>query len=120
MEIVGQIQASSGVEIFGQTRSLVATALTIGALAMLITAFIDALRAPAPAFESAGKLTKNIWLIILGVAAAATFAIFDVLNILGIIAVVAGAVYLVDVRPAVRAAGGGRKRGPNEGPYGPW
>jgi hypothetical protein len=29
-------------------------------------------------------------------------------------------VYVVDVRPAVRQVGGGRRGSTNEGPYGPW
>lgn len=113
------MQAATAVEFFGQTRHLVAQVLWIAALALLITAFIDAVRMSAPAFQSAGKLTKNIWMIILGVGSAAIFA-FGVLNIFGIIAVVAGAVYMVDVRPAVRQGGGGQRRDSNEGPYGPW
>ena len=34
--------------------------------------------------------------------------------------VVAAAVYLVDVRPAVKQVGGGGSRGTHMGPYGPW
>lgn len=120
MDVVSQAQAVTAMEFFGQTRSMIAVVLTVAALALLATAFIDALRIPAPAFQSAGKLTKNIWLLILGVGLAASFAIFNALNFISIIAVVAGAVYMIDVRPAVRAAGGGRRRGSNEGPYGPW
>lgn len=107
------------IEIFGQSRSVVALVLTIAALGFVAYAFVDALRAPAPGYASAGKLTKNIWLIILGVALAVNFAIFNALSIFGIVGVVAAAVYMVDVRPAVQQ-GGGRRGGTNEGPYGPW
>ncbi len=104
-------------DIFGQFQSLVAFALYIGALGLAGYALIDAVRVPPQAFPSAGKLTKNIWLIILGVATAVIF-VLNPLNILGLAAVIAAAVYLVDVRPAVKQTGGGR--GANDGPYGPW
>jgi hypothetical protein len=41
------------------------------------------------------------------------------MNIFGLAAVVASAVYLVDVRPAVKQYRG-RRPGTSEGPYGPW
>jgi hypothetical protein len=41
------------------------------------------------------------------------------LGILSVLAVVAAAVYLTDVRPAVRGMRG-RGGGRNSGPYGPW
>lgn len=107
------------IEIFGQGHSLVAVVLTVAALGFVAYAFIDALRAPATSYTSAGKLTKNIWLLILGVALAANFAIFNALSIFGIVGVVAASVYMVDVRPAVQQ-GRGRRGGTNEGPYGPW
>ena len=43
-------------------------ALAIAAFVVEAWAFIDAIIRPAPAFVAAGKLTKPIWLIILGVA----------------------------------------------------
>ena len=42
--------------------------LAISAFVVEVWAFIDATRRPAPAFIAAGKLTKPLWLIILGVA----------------------------------------------------
>lgn len=104
-------------DIFGQFQSLVSFALFIGAIGLAGYALIDAVRVPQQAFPSAGKLTKNIWLIILGVATAVVF-VAGPLNILGLAAVIAAAVYLVDVRPAVKQIGGGRNA--NDGPYGPW
>jgi hypothetical protein len=103
---------------------------------LLIIAFVveawalfDALRQPAGAYTAAGKLTKQWWLIILGVANALGFAhavaplgafspITLLLGILPVAAFLAGAVYLADVRPAVREYRGGR--GGASGPYGPW
>lgn len=59
-------------------------------------AFIDATRRPAAAFVYAGKQTKQIWLVILGLALASTFVGFFTL-----IGLVAALVYLLDVRPAI-------------------
>ncbi|HYY10923.1 MAG TPA: DUF2516 family protein [Kineosporiaceae bacterium] len=99
--------------------------LAVGAFGLEVWAFVDALRHPANAYTSAGKLTKPLWLAILGVAAALGFlalplgggGVLSSLGFLALIAVVAAAVYLTDVRPAVRQT---RGRGGRSGPYGPW
>jgi len=77
--------------------------IDLGLLVLTGWALVDALTRPAPAFVAAGKLTKPIWLAILGVAlllclvgAARIFGLF------GAAVAVAAIVYLVDVRPAVR------------------
>ena len=97
--------------------------LSLAALVVEAWAFIDALRRPAGAFTAAGKQTKPIWLIILGVATVVglgyTFAAGGGIALLGflpIAAFVAAAIYLTDVRPKVSQFRGG----PNSGPYGPW
>jgi 4-amino-4-deoxy-L-arabinose transferase-like glycosyltransferase len=102
-------------------------ALAVGALALEAWALIDALRHPAGSYTAAGKLTKPIWLAILGVATALGVLALPFggggftspLGILSVLAVVAAAVYLTDVRPAVRGMRG-RGGGRNSGPYGPW
>ncbi|MFL5956102.1 MAG: DUF2516 family protein [Solirubrobacterales bacterium] len=102
--------------------------LSVFAFGVEAWALIDAFTQKSGAFVSAGKLTKPLWLIILAVAAALgllalTTAIaggpLGTFNLLSIVAVVAAAVYLTDVRPAVRQlrGRGGSGRG---GPYGPW
>lgn len=94
--------------------------LIIGVLMLGTQAFalVDATRQRTDAFTAAGKLTKPLWLTILGVAAAiGVIFIFAPFHFVALIAFVAAAVYLVDVRPAVRAITG---RGGNNGPYGPW
>lgn len=93
--------------------------LTLGGLGVMIFALVDALRTRSQAFPAAGKLTKNMWLLILGVALAVNLVILNVIHILGIAGVIAAAVYILDVRPAVRQVGGGG-RGRDDGPYGPW
>ncbi|RMI13364.1 DUF2516 family protein [Cellulomonas triticagri] len=90
-------------------------------LALTVWALVDAARRPAAAFVAAGKQTKQIWLIILGIATAVAF--FSVPPPLGLgafptwlalLSAVAAIVYLVDARPAI--APHTRRRG---GPSGP-
>jgi hypothetical protein len=86
-------------------------------------AFIDAITRPKHAFAASGKLTKPLWLIILGVAVVLGFAgalgKLSAINFLAIAAFVAAAVYLADVRPKVRNFPKNRT-GTSQGPYGPW
>jgi len=85
-------------------------------------AFIDAIIRPKPAFPAAGKQTKPIWLIILGVAfligIGGVIGDLALLSIFPIAAFVAAAIYLADVRPKVRTFKSGS--GSHQGPYGPW
>jgi Protein of unknown function (DUF2516) len=96
-------------------------ALLIAAFVVETWAFVDAIRHPAAAYVAAGKQTKPLWLIILGVAfvigiggAIGSLSLFSFLPIL---AFVAAAIYLADVRPKVREIKGGSS---HQGPYGPW
>lgn len=95
--------------------------LTVAAFALQVFALVDASRHPAAAYQAADKLTKTKWLVILGVSAAVGFISLGNAQFLFllVIAVVATAVYLTDVRPAVRAMGG-RGQGRSGGPYGGW
>lgn len=104
-------------ELFGQFQNIVFLLLWLGAVGLAVFGLIDALRVPSDAFPYAGKRTKNLWLAILGIAAA-VLVVAGPVNILGLAAVVAAAVYLVDVRPAVKQYRG--RPGTSEGPYGPW
>ncbi|GAB3244720.1 DUF2516 family protein [Kineosporia babensis] len=93
--------------------------LTIGVLALGVMAFalVDALRQRTDAFTAAGKLTKPIWLAILGVATAiGVIFVGYPFNVFNLIAFVAAGVYLADVRPAIKSITGGG----NSGPYGRW
>jgi hypothetical protein len=96
-------------------------ALLVAAFVVEGWAFVDAIRHPAGAFVAAGKQTKPLWLIILGVAVvigiAGAFNQLTIVSILPIVAFVAAAIYLADVRPKLRANSGGASR---QGPYGPW
>jgi|SRR5215469_9189932 len=96
-------------------------ALAVAAFIVEAWAFIDAITRPQQAYVAAGKQTKPIWLIILGVAfvlglSAAVYG--GVTGILSVAAFVAAAIYLADVRPKVKEFRSGR--GTSNGPYGPW
>jgi predicted membrane metal-binding protein len=94
--------------------------LLLGAFVIEAWAFGDALRRPAAAFPAAGKQTKPIWLIILGIAfvigIAGALTLVPLVSTFPIVAFVAAAIYLVDVRPKINSM----KSGTRQGPYGPW
>jgi hypothetical protein len=81
--------------------------LYFASVAVGVFAFIDAVIRRADAFVAAGKATKPLWLIITGVATLA-LGVFGPVSLFGLPAIVAVLVYVVDVRPAVRAVTGGR------------
>lgn len=118
----GPARILGGMDVLFAAQNWLALALGVAALAMEIYAFVDALRYPAQAYPAAGKLTKPIWLGILGVAVLVGFVLVQNVFGLAILGVVAAGVYLVDVRPALRAVTP-RKRGrraTGSGPYGSW
>lgn len=90
--------------------SFIQESVLTGAILLLLVfegwAFIDAVSRRAELFEAAGKQTKSLWMLILGVALAAfmiTLPFMGLLNILNMAGAVASIVYLVDVRPALRS-----------------
>jgi hypothetical protein len=105
-------------------------ALAVAAFVVEAWAFVDAIVRPKAAFaaaatmadNAAGRLTKPIWLIILGVAFVVglySASYGGAVGFLSVIAFVAAAVYLAGVRPKVREYS---KRGSrsSSGPYGSW
>jgi hypothetical protein len=90
----------------GYFDGLVLDVVRLGVLALAVWAFVDALLRPAAAFVGAGTLTKPGWLAITAIAALLLYFLGP-MSFLGLPAVVASIVYLVDVRPAVRALKGG-------------
>ena len=54
-------------------------------------------------YVAADKMTKATWLIILGIALVAHMLIWSPISFLNLIGTVAALVYVVDVRPALRA-----------------
>ena len=72
--------------------------LQIAVAVTTVYAFVHAARQRPDAYTAANKLTKPVWLVILGVGVLLAL----VLGITGVaIAAVAGGVYLVDVRPKI-------------------
>ncbi|WP_338403927.1 DUF2516 family protein [Cellulosimicrobium arenosum] len=110
--------------IVGSLQWIIYLLLTLVVFATQVFALVDAVRRPASAFTAEGKLSKPIWLTILGVAAALGFLSLPLggpnLGFIGIIAVVAAIVYLVDVRPRLQPYGNGRGRGTGGGRPGGW
>jgi len=105
--------------------------LNILGAAMLILhvlALLDVIARPQAVFPAAEKQTKQLWLILLGVAVAwgvtpmlltQSLVFNSVFNLIGIAGTVVALIYLLDVRPAVKAAGG-RGPGRTSGPRGGW
>jgi len=100
-------------ELFQGFQSLVLYALGTAALACEVFAFVDALRHPEGAYTAAGKRTRTFWLVLLGVALALGVVTLASLNLFAMLGFLAAAVYLADVRPALRQVRGlgGRKNG---------
>ncbi|MGV0644450.1 DUF2516 family protein [Mycolicibacterium sp. XJ879] len=72
--------------------------LQIAVLVTVVYAFVHAAMQRPDAYTAVDKLTKPVWLVILGVGGLLSL----VLGILGTaIAAVAAGVYLVDVRPKI-------------------
>lgn len=85
-------------------------ALLIGALVIELVAFVHCLLQRADAFATIGTFSKGIWLLLIGVSIVVTLFSPPV-GILALIAITISAVYLLDVRPALRDAVDGQ---------GPW
>jgi hypothetical protein len=105
-------------------------ALAVAAFAVEAWAFVDAIMRPKAAFAAAAtmgdnaaqRLTKQWWLIILGVAFVLglySAAYGGVTGLLSVLAFVAAAVYLAGVRPKVREYSQRGNRS-SSGPYGGW
>jgi hypothetical protein len=108
--------------VIGTVQVVLFLGLALVGLALEVWALVDAAGRPAQAFSWAGKRTRNFWLLLLGGAALAGFlalpppvgfGMMPTIIMLG--AVVPAAIYLSDVRPAVRGFRGGRRQPPGRG-----
>jgi hypothetical protein len=106
----------------GSVQGLVIWLLSLAAFAAEVFALVDCLRNRPDAFIAAGKRTKKFWTIITALAAVFGFVSIGtgLLFSIGLIGFVGAAIYLADVRPALRQVSGGRGGGQRMGPYGPW
>ncbi|MGW1107063.1 DUF2516 family protein [Streptomyces sp. NPDC002540] len=89
-------------------------------LVLAVVALFMAATAREDAYRAADKQKKSFWLIILGITVAVN--LFVPMLFLQIAGLVASIVFLVDVRPALKAVSGGGRRGGSsgDGPYGPY
>lgn len=81
-----------------------------GLTALRVWAVIDCATRKAAAFPAVDKLTKAAWLAILVVSGLFGTYVLPPIGMISLISVVVAAVYLADVRPAVREISGGKGR----------
>ncbi len=96
---------SNGIWVFAIT-GYINLIVTLFALIIEGVAFVHCLTQRADAFQAVGTLTKGLWLGLTGGAVVLTL-LFSWTSLFGVIGVVAAAVYLLDVRPALREATNG-------------
>jgi hypothetical protein len=110
-------------DLLGPVQAFVLLLLGIGSLLLTGFAAFDALRRPGSLFPHVGRLSKPVWMGILGAAfliSIVSFGYASTLGFLNVIGVIAAGVYLAEVRPKLRQIGGGRGSGSGYGPYGPY
>ena len=94
-------------------------ALSAAALSLEVYAFVSAVRARAAAFTAVGRLTKKVWLVILGLAVLLSFySLSSPTSLLSLLGAAAAIYFLVDVRPKVRDIAPDRSG--RDGPYSGW
>ena len=107
------------IDVISGAQNLVTLVLWLAALGLEVFALVEAIRYRPDAYVAAGKWSKTIWLIIVGVAVAFGFTT-GFPSFPWIIAVGAAGFFLADVRPALRRVSGRGTGRSNQGPYGPW
>lgn len=93
--------------------------VSIGLWVLMAFAFVDAVIRPSAAYVAAGKKSKLLWTLIIGIALAVSLATMSAIGIFGLVGIVAALVYILDVRPAVRSVSGGGGSS-SSGSYGSW
>jgi hypothetical protein len=88
-------------------RSSIDLALLVVALIIEAFAFVNCLTQRSDSFGAIGTLSKGLWLVMTGGALFVTVLSLSALSLLGFIALTVAAVYLLDVRPALRDAADG-------------
>jgi len=86
-----------------QAPSLILLVISVGMFVAQGFAFVDAFTHRKDAYVAADKLTKPAWLIILGLGVAWHMLSWQPIGIVNLVGIVAAIVYIVDVRPALRA-----------------
>jgi hypothetical protein len=93
------------VHIINQIEHWIDLLLLWGLLAFRLWGLVDSFIRKGPAFTAANKLTKPTW-VLLNALSVALGALLPPLNLLSYISIIVTAVYLADVRPAVREISG--------------
>jgi hypothetical protein len=77
--------------------------VTLILLVVKIFAFVNSLMFSAESYRAAGKLTKPLWALILGLGLALQVLLIEAspINLIGLVFTIAALVYLADVRPAL-------------------
>lgn len=90
------------------------TVLWVALIALRVWALADCVTRKAAAFPAVDKLTKPAWVAILllsgllGTVFSRPASPAAVVNVFSLASIVVAAIYLADVRPAVREVSGGR------------
>lgn len=88
-------------------KSSIELALLVVALVIEAFAFVNCLTQRADAFGAIGTLSKGAWVGLTALAVVLTLLSQVVGFLFGLIAITIAAIYLLDVRPALREAGDG-------------
>lgn len=105
--------------LLGSLNAIIALVFGGAVLVLAVFALVDALRHRPEAFTAAGKASKTIWTVLLGMAVALSFySVLSPFSLPWILAVVCAGVYLADVRPALPRSRGRGSSG--NGPASRW
>ena len=77
--------------------------VTLALFVVKAFAFVDALGRPEQVFPAADRQTKKFWLLILGLFLVAHMLDWHPIGLINLIGTIAALVYVLDVRPTVRA-----------------
>lgn len=105
---------------FGFLQGTVLLIMTTVCFVAEVAAVIDCARRPAGAFVSAGKRSKNFWLLLTGGSAAVGFLGLEpplgigYLGVTALFVAIPAFIYFADVRPAVSRYGGGKNQRRNK------
>jgi Protein of unknown function (DUF2516) len=79
--------------------------ITAFSLLVCLVAFVHCAFQRKDAFPAVGSLSKGLWMALTGGSAALTLLLgLGPMSLLALIGLIAGAVYLLDVRPAIKDA----------------
>jgi O-antigen ligase len=99
------------VAVFNQLYTWTDAVLFWGLLALRLWALVDCLTRKVAAFPAVDKLSKPAWVAMLAFGALfGSLIVRDPIGPISLISAVVAAVYLADVRPAVREISGGSSR----------